>query len=309
MSIRVNKSHQGVLLQDFGRFGQAHIGVTTGGPADTYAYSWANKLLNNPINSSVIEMTLGQASFTVQQSTWFAISGADLNATLDTQPLQNWSSFYAMKGQVINFKLPRNGLRGYLAVSGGFAAPDTLGSASTVVRDKLGGLRGNGSSIGTGDELAFRTKISRSDYSTQSVSFRFVPDYNRPIHLRIIPGYQVKQFSPAALSHFYQQEYIVSKDSNRMGYRFEGRGIDAPNQGILSEGLALGSIQITPDGLPIVMLCDHQTIGGYPKVGCVSQVDLPRLAQARPGQSVYFQPGVLKELQAAWCQWALFFGY
>ncbi|MGR5254197.1 biotin-dependent carboxyltransferase family protein [Vibrio astriarenae] len=309
MSLLVKKAHQGVLLQDFGRFGLAHWGITTGGPVDAYAYSWVNRLLNNRANSSIIEITLGQTEFFIQHSAWFAIGGGNLDAQLDGHHIENWSSFYARRGQTLRFNQPKSGLRAYLGVTGGFEVPQTLSSCSTVSRDRLGGLNGDGQHLKSGDTLNFAYPNSKQSSKRQFVSFRFIPDYERPIYLRVIQGYQSSHFEKSAMSEFYNNEYTVNKDSNRMGYRFEGAEIASPNQGILSEGLAIGSIQITPKGLPIVMMADHQTIGGYPKIGCVSQVDLPRLAQAKPGQKIFFQPGNLQELQDAWCRWALFFGY
>ncbi|MDR9830089.1 biotin-dependent carboxyltransferase family protein [Vibrio sp. FNV 38] len=307
MSLTITKSHTGVLLQDFGRYGHAPYGITVGGPADAYAFSWANYLLNNSTNNSVIEVTLGQASFTVNHDTWFAIAGGNLGVTLDHTPIENWSSFQAHKGQIIRFKRPINGLRAYLAVKGGFQVTPIMGSVATVSRDQLGGSQQNGQSLRVNDILSY--KKHTHCMSRQFTSFRFIPDYNQDLYLRVIEGYQCSIFDPQTLKDFYSTNYQVGKDSNRMGYRLKGKALNNCRLNTLSEGLALGSIQLTPQGLPIVMLADHQTIGGYPKVGCVSQVDLPRLAQAKPGQSIHFQPGNLNELQQAWCRWAQFFGY
>ncbi|MGL6260805.1 biotin-dependent carboxyltransferase family protein [Vibrio sp. WXL103] len=307
MTLIVEKSHPGVIVTDFGRYGYAHLGITTGGPADQYAFSWANYLLQNHIDCTVIEITLGQARFRITKPCWMAIAGADLQARLDGVALKNWSSFLVREGQQLEFKLPKNGLRAYLAVKNGFKVPKTLGSTSTVSRDKLGGVDHQGHALKAGDKLPFAKHSLEG--SRQYVSFRFIPDYNRPIYLRVIEGYQNKAFSRQSLETFYQSEYQVQKDSNRMGYRLSGKHLTPPCDGIKSEGLALGAVQITPEGMPIVMLSDHQTIGGYPKIGTVSLVDLPRLGQAKPGQSVHFHPGDVNELQDAWCRWAMFFGY
>ncbi len=111
------------------------------------------------------------------------------------------------------------------------------------------------------------------------------------------------------MESFYRSEFIVTPNSDRMGYRLQGETISPPDQAILSEGIALGAIQVPPNGQPIILLNDRQTIGGYPKLGCVARIDLPRLAQAKPGHSVRFVAGDLAGLQAVWCQWARFFGY
>ncbi|HDM8160769.1 TPA: biotin-dependent carboxyltransferase [Vibrio harveyi] len=296
------------LIQDFGRFGLAHIGITQGGPVDDYAYSWANHLLKNPVNCSVIEITLGNASFKALEDCHLSICGGDLNASIDGIALTNWSDFSLKKGQTLKFGMPRNGLRAYLAVKGGFNVEKHLGSSSTVLRESLGGIEQSGVALKTGDIIGFNPHALPSRKPKQ-MTFRFKPDYNLPIKLRVIEGYQYNDFSQEAIDRFYSTIFEISPNSNRMGYRLEGETITPPYDGILSEGIALGSIQIPNDGKPIILLNDHQTIGGYPKFGCVARIDLPRLAQAKPGQSVSFIRGDRQGLQDVWCQWAQFFGY
>ncbi|MCG9580796.1 biotin-dependent carboxyltransferase family protein [Vibrio tubiashii] len=304
--IEVVKPGQQTLIQDFGRFGLAHFGIAQGGPVDDYAYSWVNHLLGNTINLPTLEITLGQAEFLIHHSCELAIAGGDLNAKLDGISVDNWSTFRALKGQTLTFALPRNGLRAYLAIKGGFNIPTQLGSASTVERDQLGGLT-HGTPLQSGDVLPFDQHAISS--SSVQMTFRYKPDYNLPLELRVIEGYQVNDFSRDAVNSLYTQEFEVSQLVNRMGYRLSGSKVNAPNKEYLSEGIALGSIQVTPSGEPIVLLNDRQTIGGYPKIGCVARIDLPRLAQAKPGQKVRFVRGDLLGLQDVWGQWARFFGY
>ncbi|CAE6943240.1 biotin-dependent carboxyltransferase family protein [Vibrio alginolyticus] len=296
------------LIQDFGRFGLGHIGITQGGPVDSYAYNWANYLLGNPVNCSTIEITLGNASFVALHNCHLAICGGDLNATVDGDRISNWSDFNLKKGQQLRFGMPKNGLRAYLAVKGGFGISEHLGSASTVTRESLGGLDAKGSPIKSGDILPFAPH-QLSKHKPRQITFRFKPDYNLPVKLRVIESYQNEDFDDKVLETFYSSEFTISPDSNRMGYRLEGNIIQPPYNGVLSEGIALGAIQIPDDGNPIVLLNDHQTIGGYPKIGCVARIDLPRLAQAKPGQKVEFVKGDRWKLQDLWCQWAQFFGY
>ncbi len=305
--IEVIKPGQLSLIHDFGRFGHSQLGLTQGGPIDDYAYSWANFLLRNDKNSVVIEITLGQAAFFIHHECLLAICGGDLQAKLDGKPVLNWSSFVAKKGQLLSFSLPRNGLRSYLAVKGGFEAPEHYGSCSTVQRDQLGGLNCDGQSLNAGDLIPFHQHETKA--KQRHVTFRFTPDYNLPLVLRLIESYQADAFSHAAKSTLYESEYTVSQSSNRMGYRLEGQALDAPRDSCLSEGIALGSVQIPPDGHPIILLNDRQTLGGYPKMGCVARIDLPRLAQAKPGQKVFFTQGDREGLQKVWCKWSMFFGY
>ncbi|CAH1532981.1 Allophanate hydrolase subunit 2 [Vibrio owensii] len=296
------------LVQDFGRFGLAHIGITQSGPVDDYAYSWSNHLLGNPVNCSVIEITLGNASFKALADCHLALCGGDLNASVNGEPISNWSDLCLRKGQTLKFGMPKNGLRAYLAVKGGFSVEKHLGSTSTVVRETLGGMTKDGEPLKAGDIISFEPH-SLPTSKPKQMTFRFKPDYNLPLKLRVIEGYQFEDFSQQSIDDFYSASFKISPKSNRMGYRLEGKTIQPPYDGVLSEGIALGSIQIPNDGNPIVLLNDHQTIGGYPKFGCVARIDLPRLAQAIPGQEVSFVKGNRQGLQDVWCQWAQFFGY
>ena len=305
--LRVIKPGPLSLIQDLGRFGYAQIGITQGGPLDEYAYSWSNYLLGNKVNQPCIEITLGQAGFEIQQDGQFALCGADLNAQLDGSPLKNWCTFIALKGQVITFGLPNNGLRCYLAVKGGFLLKPQLGSCASVERDQLGGIT-SGQPLQKDDIIDYR-EISLQHHRVQQLSFRFQPDYNLPITLRVIEGYQRKAFTHHSITQFYAQEFEISTKINRMGYRLKGDSIDVPDIDMLSEGIALGAIQVPPSGEPIILFNDRQTVGGYPKIGCVSRIDLPHLAQAKPGQKVRFVKGNLQELQSDWIQWAQYFGY
>lgn len=306
-ALQVVKAGPLTLIHDLGRYGLSHWGITASGPLDEYAYSWANHLLGNPINCATLEITLGPAEFVLQHDAQLAITGGDLNASVDDAVIPNWSRFYAKQGQTLRFRLPRNGLRAYLAIQGGFMIPPQLGSVSTHTRQGLGGLHHQGQVLQRNDILIFNRH--QPFLKPRHVSLRFRPDYHLPLRLRVIESYQHHQFSQSALADFYHHPFVVTPNSDRMGYRLQGETILPPQQPILSEGIALGAIQIPPSGQPIILLNDRQTIGGYPKLGCVARIDLPRLAQAKPGHSIQFVKGDLTELQSLWCQWARFFGY
>ncbi|OEF10631.1 biotin-dependent carboxyltransferase family protein [Vibrio genomosp. F10] len=306
-ALKVVKPGPLTLIQDFGRFGGSHLGLTQGGPVDDYAYSWANHLLGNTVNSPTLEITLGQAEFEILTDCTLAITGANQQVTLDGETITNWSTFNANKGQRLKFGLTKNGLRTYLAIVSGFKAVDHFGSCATVVRDGVGGLNQDGQPINTGD--VFQCSPHNQHKKPIQLTFRYTPNYDLPLKLRVIESYQSALFPTESLQKFYQQRFTVSQHSDRMGYRLSGEEITPPKTELLSEGIALGSIQVPPDGQPIVLLNDRQTIGGYPKIGCVARIDLPRLAQAKPGQDIQFVKGDLLGLQDAWCQWARFFGY
>ncbi len=283
--------------------------MTQGGPIDDDSYRWANHLFGNPVNQAALEITLGQCRLKVDSDCEMALCGGDLQAKLDDKPLDNWSTFQAFRGQVLSFGLPKNGLRAYLAIKGGFNVPVMLDSCSTVTREKIGELTQDGEPCQPGQQIGFTQHALSHPFKALGVAYRFKPDFNLPLNLRVIEGYQNEQFSESAKQTLYSAQFSVSQHSNRMGYRLTGDAVASPNITLLSEGIALGAIQIPQDGQPIVLLNDRQTIGGYPKIGCVARIDLPRLAQAKPGHQISFSKGDRLGLQAVWCQWARFFGY
>lgn len=301
------------LIQDTGRYGAGAQGLSQGGAVDLHAFCWANYLLANDANSAMLEITLGQAEFHVLQDCHIAVTGADMQPQLDGVPLPMWQSIEVRKGQRIVFGFARSGLRAYLAVQGGFKVPIILGSASCVPRNHLGGLH-QGTGLEKGDTLSARqvsvSALQQQDRLSVSrqASARFIPDYNQPIQLRVIESYQQASFSESNKQRFYSGHYTVSQETDRMGCKLAGEPIHAKVEGIVSEGIALGAIQIPPNGQPIVLLNDRQTLGGYPKLGCVARIDLPRLAQARPGTEVMFKRATLAEVIEQWQQFSRFFG-
>lgn len=276
------------LLQDFGRYGQQHLGMASGGPLDEHAFLWANRLLDNHYNSATLEITLGQVQLRAVQATLIAIAGADLDARINNHPIESWRSYWIEAGDILRFTGARQGVRAYLAVSGGFDAPLQHGSCATVVREGCGGLYGDGRRLEAGDLLPSRRQAPLARGPLRQVPPRYVPDYRAPLCLRLMPAYQYDQFDAAQLERFFSQEYQVSPLSDRMGYRLAGPAIKSCLDGIISEGIAYGAVQVPGDGQPIVLLKDRQTIGGYPKIGCVASLDAAKLAQRAPGAVIRF---------------------
>ncbi len=300
------------LIQDVGRFGVAQLGLSQGGPVDLHAFSWANHLLGNAQSCPVIEITLGQAAFKAREDTMIALTGADMMASVDGKPQPGWRAFWLRKGQLLKFSFASSGLRAYLAVAGGFTAQKVFGSSATVVRNKLGGLTRGDEGFGRGHKLAAGDLLAtegdnQSPKVCHSVPRRFIPDYDNHFDIGVIESYQIESFSPSARKRFFQSAYTVSQQSDRMGVRLSGEALACQSAGIISEGIALGAIQIPADGQPIVLLNDRQTLGGYPKIGCVSRIDLPKIAQAKPGTVIRFYRADVEEKSAQWCQFSRFF--
>ncbi|MDB4837180.1 biotin-dependent carboxyltransferase family protein [Marinomonas sp.] len=286
MAFNVIKPGMLTLLQDLGRHGHQSIGLTSGGPMDEMAFRWANALLDNSDNCPQLEVTFGMLTLEAQTDTSIAITGADLDARLNGSNLLPWQSYAIRKGDLLAFHQPVTGLRAYLAVKGGFVCEPTLGSVSTVMREKIGGLTGKGDKLQKGDLLHYHECTQHKHMSVPRLA---IPNYNS-IDISVILGYQYQSFSSFERAKFFSSDYVVSTSSDRMGYRLEGNAITSEVPGIISEGITYGSIQIPKDGQPIVLLKDRQTIGGYPKMGCVTRYSGGLLGQKKPGDTIQFSP-------------------
>jgi biotin-dependent carboxylase-like uncharacterized protein len=270
------------LLQDAGRFGVRHLGVTQGGALDWVSMSWANKLLNNPVDAAVIEITLGGLTLIAESDCCLALAGADLGALLDDRSLAPWRSFFVRKGQQLRFTQPLTGARAYLAAPGGFDAVEVLGSRATVVREGLGGLEGNGKALVEGDPLRY----SGASFELQALPDYLIPDLDDARPLGVVLGAQIAQFSGLSLFDAFNSDWTLDSRADRMGMRLLGPELVYQGKPMISEGIPLGAIQVPPDGQPIVLLNDRQTIGGYPRLGALTPLSLARLAQKLPGSVV-----------------------
>ena len=280
-------------IQDGGRRGYFRDGLSEGGAMDEHAFFWANKLLENDLNCACIEILMGQFEAVFDTDTTIAITGADLDARINGQVVEHWCTHRIQAGDRIAFKQPKAGLRAYLAVAGGWQTPVRFGSRSVVMREQLGGL--DGGPLKAEDRLSY---LPRQSAPRRSVAPNYIPDYRAELNLKVVPGYQYEDFSYTTRLHFTTSQYRVSNRIDRMGYKLEGPKVATERTGIISEGIALGAIQIPQDGYPIVLLRDRQTIGGYPKIGCVASLDCSRLSQRGPGAEVSFEFSDIATVQA-----------
>lgn len=276
------------LLQDAGRFGVRHLGVTQGGALDWVSMSWANWLLGNDLDATVVEVTLGGLTLVAEQDCVLAVAGADLGATLDGQPLAPWRSFAMGAGQRLQFTRPLLGARAYLAAPGGFDAPKVLGSSACVVREELGGLDGFGKVLAKGQVLNFADRLP----AVRNLPNELIPELARPQPLDVVLGAQIGEFSGQSLFDAFNSPWTLDTRADRMGIRLLGPELKYLGKPMISEGIPLGAIQVPPDGQPIVLLNDRQTIGGYPRLGALTPLALARLAQCLPGAVVRLSPVV-----------------
>ena len=284
--------HPGALsmIQDAGRHGSQHLGIGVSGAADRHAAGWANRLLGNADRAPVIEVCLGNFRVQFVRACHFSLAGADMGWKLDGVPLCNWSSHRAPAGAVLESGFAAQGLRAYLAFPDGLSVPDVCGSSATHMGDGLGGLHGNGQSLRAKDRLQIRS-AGAGARAGRCVPVKFRRSYEDSLQLRVVPSNQFSQFSAEARAHFFATRFRVAPESDRMGVRLEGQAMPKTPENLISEAVCPGAVQVPVSGLPIVLMPDCQTIGGYPKLGHVYRVDLDRLAQARPGVSIQFVPG------------------
>ena len=274
-------------VQDGGRFGYQQYGVTPSGPMDERAFAQANLLTGNPAGTEELEMTFSGGRYRFDTDAVLALTGADMRPTLNQSPVPMYQAFSVHAGDELTLGFASLGCRTYLSVSGGMEIPVVMGSKSTLIGKHLGGL--DGRKLEKGDAIDFSSSVSK--VKNQSArSFPQTEYSDKEIRLRVVLGPQDDGFSREELRKFFWYGAVISEDSDRQGIRLT-REMPVKHIGdgnIISDGIAFGSIQVPPNGQPIIMMADRQTVGGYPKIGTVITVDLPLLAQARPGIRVRF---------------------
>ena len=294
MSVKVKIPGALTTVQDAGRYGYQKSGISTSGVMDADAYEKANYLVGNEQGEAVLEMTVFGGTYEFTEDTVAAVTGAQMELTLNQQQVPLNCPIQIHKGDILTVGIAKAGLRGYLAVAGGFDVPVVMGSRSTNQKCRLGGLEGR--ALAAGDELP----VGKGGKTYQEVKERRTEPREFPplITIRVIEGPQAEYFTEKGKKAFYSETYTISEQSDRMGYRLEGPSVESKNgTDIVSDGIALGSVQIPPSGKPIVLLADRQTTGGYAKVATVYSRDIPRLVQGRPGEKVRFVPITLEEAQ------------
>lgn len=281
----------GVLttIQDNGRFGFTQFGVPPSGALDPFSFKVANLLVNNSAHEACLEITLAGLKLKALHDFVIAITGGDIAPTLNGERLEMWRTHLLIGGDVIAFKKVQSGCRAYLAMSGGFAVPEVMGSRSTYLSGRFGGLEGRPLKKG---DILYRLDLPSM---LHRIGFRFpegaIPTFGNECILRAIPGPQDHHFTPEGFQTFCSSAYEVSPQSDRMGIRLNGPKIERradAEESIISEGLLPGAIQVPGDGKPILILNELVT-GGYTKIASVISVDLTRVAQLKPGDRVRFQ--------------------
>ncbi|MCQ9618018.1 biotin-dependent carboxyltransferase family protein [Paenalcaligenes niemegkensis] len=290
MSIDVIKPGLLSTFQDLGRRSFQHLGVPLNGVMDERAHRIANWLVGNDANEATLEITLLGPTLRFNTPAVMVVCGADLSPSINGEAIALNKVITIAAGSTLAFGARRAGLRAYLAVQGGFAIEPVMGSASTYVRAGYGGL--DGGPLKKGSQIHLKPApvgaLTRALTGMPMFGLGVVQGVNASV--RIVAGREYDSFAPESIQALGTESYQISPQSDRMGYRLKGPVLERTQQPeLLSEAVTAGTIQVPPDGLPIVLMADSQTTGGYPRIANVAWVDLPRLAQRAPGEFLRFE--------------------
>ena len=272
-------------VQDLGRQGQLRYGIPPSGPMDRDAFVLANRLAGNPDDAAGLECALVGPRFEVDTACAIAVTGADMAVTENGERRERWQTIHLRAGAQVRLGPAKAGVRSYIAFSGGIDVPAVLGSRATYVRGRLGGLEGralrNGDTLGLFD--APRPPARRVVHPRE-------PETGSELSVRVVLGPEADRFTEEGIKTFLGGAYEMLQQSDRMGARFKGPRIaHARGHDIVSNGIALGSVQVPGDGQPIVLLVDRQSAGGYTKIATVCSFEIGRLGQLKPGRHVRFE--------------------
>jgi len=271
-------------VQDLGRPGFGPMGVSPSGAADAVALRVGNRLVGNSENAAGLEMTLSGGTFVFPEGAFAALAGADFGAALGEAEVSPWTLFRIPPGGKLRTGHTRTGARCYLCIRGGIDVKPFLGSASTHVLSGLGGLEGR--ALRKGDVLRIGNLAATEPRPEGAALPVFLPRKT----LRVTDAPQSGWFSEASRSIFYSSAFRVTEEANRMGLRLEGPAIAAPAGGnMVTEGVALGAVQIPAGGQPIILFVEQQTTGGYPKIASVIAADMSSVGQLRPRDEIRFE--------------------
>ncbi|ESU32232.1 hypothetical protein G3A_12270 [Bacillus sp. 17376] len=279
-------------VQDLGRTGYQQYGISASGAMDPYSLQMANLLVGNPLNEAGLEVTMLGPSLEAMTDMSIAICGGILQPMVNKKKVSMWKSFVFKKGDILSFGKVESGARAYIGFAGGIDVPLVLGSKSTFLNGTMGGF--NGRALESGDILYGRPFVRKNRFIHKD----FIPEYIAQLEMRVILGPHLEKFHPDAIKRFLSNEYMISPQSNRMGYRLEGPELGhIDGADIISDAIPAGGIQVPSNGQPIILMAERQTTGGYARIATIISVDLPLLAQAMPGTKVRFAEITVEEAQ------------
>jgi antagonist of KipI len=301
VTLRIVTGGLQTTVQDLGRMGRQRSGIPVSGAMDHLAHRIGNMLVGNDETVATLEASLLGPAITFEQPALIALTGGDLGPIINGTDVPTWHAISVPEGATLRCGQPRLGCRSYIAVAGGIDVPPVFGSRSTYLRAQFGGHEGRalrsgdilipGPMSATSRSIAASLRDSGSIMGTArwSVAASLRPRYTDDPVVRLIEGAHYDLLDDASRDQLTSATFKISSNSDRMGYRLSGveLSLREPTE-LLSEGVAFGTVQLPPGGEPIVLMADHQTTGGYPRIGEVASVDLPLIAQLKPGDRVRF---------------------
>ena len=297
MELIIKKAGMLTSVQDLGRWGYQSSGVPVAGAMDLPALRLGNVMLGNPEGAATLEVTLLGPEIEVKGAGAAVFAGADLGFSVNGKAVGSWRTVGLNDGDVITFTgMKEKGCRGNLCFAGGVDVLPVMGSRSTYMRAKIGGFEGRALKKGDVLKIGKPTALCMGlDGFCLPKELHLVPDTNAP--LVIITGLQEDAFTEEGKKLLFESEYTITADSDRMGCRLEGPKIGHTEKGadIVSDGIPLGAVQIPGHGMPIIMLADRQTTGGYTKIGVLTPLSIEALVQKMPGSKVSFRRADISE--------------
>lgn len=296
--IKVLKPGLDTTVQDNGRIGYYQLGMPPSGAMDQFSYTVANWLVGNTDGAASLEITYMGPELEFQQNTTIAITGADMPPKINQTSVPMWQTIHVKEGDVLTFDFVKGGARTYLAVSGGIDVPKIMGSKSTYTLIGIGGFEGR--KIAAGDTLNIGKDIQKEIKGTREVPMELIPQFSKSHEIRAVLGLCSYRLTDYSKKHFFEVDWTVTPEANRVGYRFKGEKVDfVPREqpfgagsdpsNVVDLGYPVGSIQIPGGVEPIALLNDAVTAGGYVTVATIISPDLNRIAQTKTNEKVKFE--------------------
>ncbi len=293
MSIQIISPGALTTVQDYGRTGYGEIGFSPSGVMDAQSMEIANILVGNDMGEAVLECTLFGPTLSFTRDTVIAITGANMVPKINDRDIPMYKAVSVKEGEQLKLSMAVSGCRSYISFAGGLQIEESFGSKSTNMKCFMGGFHGR--ALKAEDEIFF-VKPAAVLPDMEKRIYTKIYAVTSPKTLRVIMGPQEEYFTRDGINVFLHEVYKLTSDSNRMACKLSGPVIESRDTtDIISDGISLGSIQVSSNGQPIIMLSDRQTTGGYAKIGTVISTDIPMLAQCKPGDEVRFKSITLEE--------------
>lgn len=287
-TMKIIKPGMYTTIQDIGRYNYQKSGMSVSGAMDQFSLRVANILVGNIDSEACLETTLFGLKIKFEGDALIAVTGANLMPKINNKAIDMWSGVKVLDGDELSFETAKSGCRSYIAIAHGIDVPEVMGSKSTYVKGKVGGFQGR--MLRADDEIKIGSAEKNDFTSIKKLPIELIPSYSKDNVVRVVMGPQDDYFTAEGINTFFDCEYQVTSEADRMGYRLSGSKVPhITSADIISDGITMGSVQIPGDGAPIIMMADRQTTGGYTKIATIITPDINIVGQLKPGDSVRFK--------------------